>query len=121
MNNLFVHGKLRRDEANHHLIAATTFLGTALTIEQYALCIMGDKAIVTKRPASRIVGEVFEVSDDLLKLVDRSEGHPHVNKRELVQVALQDGTVADAWIYFHVQPLRDAQIVESGDYAARAR
>jgi len=121
MNNLFVHGRLRRGEANHQLIADGAFLGPASTSQQYALCIMNSKPIITKRPASLIAGEVFAVTDDLLKVVDRSEGHPHVNKRELVQVLLQDGTPIEAWLYFHVQPLRDSQVIESGDYASRER
>jgi gamma-glutamylcyclotransferase (GGCT)/AIG2-like uncharacterized protein YtfP len=52
----------------------------------------------------------------MLMLIDRFQGHPRINKRELVPVKLEDGSSVDAWIYFHIQPLRDSKLVDSGEY-----
>lgn len=118
MHNLFVHGTLRRGCRNNGILAAGTLIGGAETALDYALCLIEGKPLVTKRPQSRIKGEVYSVSDEVLQLVDRLKGHPRVNKRELVSVRLADGTEVEAWLYFHIQPMRNSVLVESGDFTA---
>ncbi len=117
MQNVFVHGRLRRGGLNHGIVSSSECLGGGETAQQYALCVMNNKPLVTKRQSSTIKGEVYSVDDHTLQLIDRFEGHPHVNKRELVPVHLEDGRAIDAWIYFHLQPLHDSKLIESGDYA----
>lgn len=115
---IFVHGKFRQGQSGNAQIAAGSFAGKGSTIETYSLYQMNGKALITKRPVSSVIGEVYEITEELLKVVDRSEGHPHVNKRELVQIKLQDGRTVSAWAYFHILPLREAVVIESGDYCA---
>jgi gamma-glutamylcyclotransferase (GGCT)/AIG2-like uncharacterized protein YtfP len=117
LKNIFVHGRLRRGGLNHSIVSSCAFLGEGRTAQQYALCVMNNKPLVTKRQSSTVKGEVYSVDDPTLQVIDRFEGHPHVNKRELVLVQLEDGQAIEAWIYFHMQPLRDSQLIESGDYA----
>lgn len=116
MPYLFAHGTLRQGGRNNNLISGSIPLGNAETEQDYALYTIKDKAVVTKLPKTKIKGEVYAVSDDVLTLVDRSEGHPRINKRDLVPVKLEDGNTVEAWLYFHIQPLRESILIESGDY-----
>jgi gamma-glutamylcyclotransferase (GGCT)/AIG2-like uncharacterized protein YtfP len=116
MHYLFAHGTLRQGGRNNGLIAGATLLGRAGTVEDYALFIIKNKPVVTKRPVTKIKGEVYSVTEEMLMLIDRFQGHPRINKRELVPVKLEDGSSVDAWIYFHIQPLRDSILVDSGEY-----
>lgn len=116
MSYLFVYGTFRKGCSDEKLIAGAETLGTAETVEQYALCLINKKPVVTKRPMSTIKGEVYSLTDEMLTKVDRLEKHPHINKRELVPVKLNDGNVVEALLYFHMQPLRDSVFIESGDY-----
>jgi len=113
---LFAHGTLRTGGRNSGLISDASLLGHASTAEDYALFILKNKPVVTKRPLTKIKGEVYSVTEEMLMLVDRFQGHPRINKRELVPVMLEDGSSVEAWIYFHIQPLRESVLVNSGEY-----
>jgi len=100
MQVIFVHGNFRQGCKDHQMVAGEVCLGRAETAEQYALCIMDSKPLVTKRPVSTIKGEVYEVSDETLRSLDRREGYPHSTKRERVPIRLADNRMVDAWLYF---------------------
>jgi gamma-glutamylcyclotransferase (GGCT)/AIG2-like uncharacterized protein YtfP len=117
MPYLFAHGNIRKGFEYNTLVAGGACLGTTETAEHYALCIIREKPVIIKRTVSTIKGEVYSVTDEVLKQIDRVEGHPHVNRREAVSLKLPDNSVVEAWLYFHVQPLRDYSLVESGDYS----
>ncbi|MGO9378755.1 MAG: gamma-glutamylcyclotransferase [Dissulfurispiraceae bacterium] len=116
MPYLFAHGTLRNGGRNNNLVSSAILLGQAETEHNYALYLIKDKPVVTKLPETRIKGEVYAVSDDVLTLVDRFEGHPRINKRDLVPVKLEDGNTVEVWLYFHILPLRESILVKSGDY-----
>lgn len=116
MPNLFVHGKLRKGGCDCGLIAGASLLGYAETEQEFALFMVNKSPFVTKRPVCRIKGEVYSMTDDMLALIDRLEGHPRVNKRELVPVKLSDGSAVEAWLYFYGQPLQNSVLIESGEY-----
>jgi gamma-glutamylcyclotransferase (GGCT)/AIG2-like uncharacterized protein YtfP len=116
MNNLFAHGKLRKGGSDNRLITGAGMLGQAVTEQDFALFLANKKPVITKRPVSKIKGEVYSITDDMLALIDRIEGHPRVNKREIVRVTLENGNVIEAWLYFNVQPLQNSVLLESGEY-----
>jgi gamma-glutamylcyclotransferase (GGCT)/AIG2-like uncharacterized protein YtfP len=72
----------------------------------------------------RVWGEVYEMSDTapVLAALDDIEGYRHddpdrsLYMRKQVEVALPDGTLAQAWVYFYNAPLGRAQPIASGDY-----
>lgn len=117
MPYLFVYGTFRKGRSEEKLIAGADILGPAETVEQYALCLIDKKPVVTKRPMSTIKGEVYSLTEELLTKIDRHRRHPHTNRRELVPVKLNDGNVVEAWLYFHMHPLRDSVFIESGEYS----
>lgn len=116
MNYLFVHGTLRRGCSNNKVLSESELIGHAETAEDCALYNINRKPVLAKRAVSKVKGEVYSVNEDTLKMVDRLKKHPHINKREKVQVRLQDGNTVEAWAYFHIQPLHDSILIESGEY-----
>jgi len=116
MPYLFAHGTLRQGGRNSNLISGAISLGISETQQDYALYLIKDKPVVTKLPETKIKGEVYVLSDEQLTLVDRFEGHPRINKRDLVPVKLADGNIVEAWLYFHILPLRESVLITSGEY-----
>lgn len=112
MTPVFVYGTLRKGRGNHHILQGSTFKGQAK--------VKGDLyregfLPVAKQGEGVITGEVYEVDDRTLKLLDRLEGHPGWYRRELVP--LLSGVAGEAWIYFYPPRLAARAVkVESGDY-----
>lgn len=85
-------------------------------------------AIPSASPDARIKGEVYELPDPatMLPPIDRYEGcsdedpRPHEFERALVDVDMDDGSVARAWIYWYTEQPAGRRL-ESGDYLQRAR
>lgn len=83
-------------------------------------------AVPSALPEARIVGELYELPDaaTLLPSVDDYEGcgvsdePPHEFERELVEVDMEDGGVAQAWIYWY-RPDPMGRRLDSGDYLER--
>jgi gamma-glutamylcyclotransferase (GGCT)/AIG2-like uncharacterized protein YtfP len=73
---------------------------------------------------SRVNGEVYRISDveNVLAVLDELEGHrpdePDTSLYRRIEspVTMEDGHVAQAWVYFYNAPLGQAQRIESGDY-----
>ena len=62
---------------------------------------------------STIKGELYLISDEALERIDRLEGHPFAYQRRKTRVRLEDGSEAEAWLYFHSRPPR-ARLVKDG-------
>ena len=83
-------------------------------------------AVPAASPGARISGEVYELPDAVaeLPLVDEyegcseSDGLPHEFERALIDVDLDGGGVARAWIYWY-KPEPLGRLLESGDYLQR--
>ena len=71
-----------------------------------------------KRGRTHIKGEVLTVDDDGFKSMDRLEGYPHLYRREQIQVHLVGGGNVLAWVYIMNNLLKDAPVIESGDWVA---
>ena len=82
-------------------------------------------------PASdgRVWGEAYGYDDEatVLTALDDIEGYTHADPdrslytRKKTPVALENGTVVDAWVYFYNAPLGAAPRIPSGDYLAHIR
>jgi len=86
---LFVYGTLKRGFSNHQLLKDSQFLGFAQTKDRYPLIktYFGLPILLPfKDTGHNVRGEVYEVSSSLMKAIDKLEGHPNINKRELISV-----------------------------------
>src|SRR5688572_26134467 len=92
---LFVYGSLLRGERHHDVLAAARFLGPARTAARYRL-VQGEAypALLTAGQAT-VIGELYEVSAELLVRLDAFEDHPNLYRR--TSILLADGT--EAWAY----------------------
>lgn len=117
MINIFVYGTLRKGYHNNPLLDQAQFLGDAVTKEHYGM-FGGRIPYVNKNYALYpINGEVYQVTGDQLKALDKLENHPDWYHRERIQVVMKDSNkVIEAFIYFNDY---NTNKFESGDYAER--
>ena len=78
---------------------------------------------------SRVRGEMHRMlnPDSVLEALDEIEGYrpgqpdTSLYVRREMQVSLDDGRVAEAWVYLYNAPLGGAQRIDSGDYLEHLR
>jgi gamma-glutamylcyclotransferase (GGCT)/AIG2-like uncharacterized protein YtfP len=83
-------------------------------------------AVPSDRAGALVRGEVYELPAPQVMLppIDRYEGcseddeQPHEFRRALVDVDMEDGSVARAWIYWY-RPEPLGRLLSSGDYLQR--
>lgn len=126
---VFVYGTLRRDARGPVQSALTrdwVFEGYGtVSGELYDLGAYPG-AVPHGAPGSVIQGEIYRLpdADETLTLLDHYEGcgpgheHPHEFTRGSVDVALEGGGTARAWIYWY-QPEPRGRRLPSGDYLER--
>ncbi len=118
MHHVFVYGSLMRGLHNHHYLRTARLVEATLTVSEHSLVDLGAFPGVTWLPlawehhSTPIKGELYEVDDPTLALLDRLEGHPRFYERK--EVDLQNG--ATAWMYFLVRPDMDHHPVLTGDW-----
>ena len=115
MDNLvFVYGTLRQGCSNHHLLKGETLLGPARTMDRFALYVDDFPYLIKSQPCSRVSGEVYRVGPVAFARLDALENHPLWYRRERRGVAMENGSVLQAWVYFF--PVPRGSLVPSGDY-----
>lgn len=108
---LFVYGTLKRDFGNHRLLGDSQFLGEASTEGQlYSAGIP-----YMKHGPGQVQGEVYIVSDETLRRLDRLEGHPNWYLRQPCKAELfSNGRQLDVEAYFMDKIPEGAKRIESG-------
>jgi gamma-glutamylcyclotransferase (GGCT)/AIG2-like uncharacterized protein YtfP len=73
---LFVYGSLKRGARHHAELRGARFVGVARTVEGYRLEAIGEYLALVERPGlpGTVSGELFEVDQALLLLLDEFEG-----------------------------------------------
>lgn len=64
-----------------------------------------------------VTGEVYEVSDETFRRLDRLEGHPRLYRRELVETEAN----GPAWMYVYQSTPPAAAVVPGNDWRRRVR
>ena len=113
---LFVYGTLLPGEADASLLEGATHLGPARTQPKYHLIELGPNAALLEGGLVSVVGELYEVSPQILAACDLKREHPVLYLRKRVE--LEDGS--EAYAYF----LRSEQTVgrrrlKGGDWKSR--
>lgn len=104
---VFVYGTLKRGHGNNGLMetAGAKFICETTTKDEYYLVSYGIPYVVKdnkeyprgiRRHKGKIKGELYDVPDKNIDILDDLEGHPNWYKRELIE--LENGE--KAWIYF---------------------
>lgn len=114
---VFVYGTLMRKEYNHKLLVGSGFLGEARTEEGFTLHDLGGCPGMTKGGSGRVYGEVYDVTPEVLQVLDELEGHPDWYQRTLI--TLDDGRRVETYLLRPVQ-VRGAELIPGGDWRKRA-
>jgi len=117
---VFVYGTLRKSRGNHQLLEGAQFIGVGATKNKCAMYLVGGfPYAISTEERYPIIGELYGVTDEILKKLDQLEGHPCYYARCETEVVV-NGEDYIAWMYF-----RDPKgtLLQSGDYndAVRGR
>ena len=102
---LFVWGTLMRGQPNHErYMQNARFIDEGIT-EETRFLRTGFVSVFyfpkTDKVLGRIIGEVYEISEDDLKKIDLLEGYPDLYCRSLMKIRLLNkGETVEAWMYY---------------------
>ncbi|KJH42936.1 AIG2-like family protein [Dictyocaulus viviparus] len=104
---VFVYGTLKRGEPNANIITNTPgqyrFISEGRTKLQYPLIVATKYNIpfVLNEPGKgyKIEGEVYEIDDIKLSILDRLEAYPSLYWRQKEKITLPNGDETVAWMY----------------------
>lgn len=106
---VFVYGTLRQGKPNHYRMLEATngsaqYLGLATTCEKYPLVIASRYNIpfLLAAPGNGkcVLGEVYDVDDKMLEVLDKLEDHPKCYERKIRKVKMQEsGKELECWVY----------------------
>jgi len=82
---VFVYGSLKKGYSNHEVLDDSTFIGDHVTDEKYTMLSMGAFPCVDDGGVAAIHGEVYAVTDEILKNLDILEGVPRFFKRKMLR------------------------------------
>jgi gamma-glutamylcyclotransferase (GGCT)/AIG2-like uncharacterized protein YtfP len=111
---LFVYGTLKRGGSRHWLIEDFPFLGRARAkgFVLYDLC-----SFPAMVPGAGVVyGEVYEVSEEVIKALDWVEGVPVLYRRELIDLVFEDGSSLKAWAYVYNGDVKGFPLIKEGEW-----
>lgn len=117
---LFVYGSLRRCSSHHHFMIKAHFLGDYVTPKHYTMYDLGAYPAVVSGGRHAVTGEVYQISRQTLRLLDRFEEYPQEYMRKIINTAF-----GPSWIYLWQQAQShhpgQLRVVSSGDWCARPR
>lgn len=96
---VFVYGTLRQGEENHGLLAGARMLGKITIDDGYTMIDLGDYPAVITHGKNAVIGEVYEISEDMLIALDELEECPDYYLRRLIATPY-----GRAWIYVLDRP-----------------
>ena len=114
VNNVpvFVYGTLMKGRSASHYMEDADFLGKA-TLPGYAMYDLGWYPGILPAEDFSVHGEVYLVSQEMLKDMDRYEGEGFLYMRKTVFVAGIDGC-ENAQVYVYLRPVDEAQRIKNG-------
>lgn len=122
-HQIFVYGTLRKGGVANHLMGDSTWLGSAKLSGQLFKIDWYPGAIYQPESSSRVIGDLYEVSNQKLQELDDYEGcasdhpQPHEYRRINVTVMTEQGeTNCQFWEY--AWNLSKHKLIQSGDWLA---
>jgi gamma-glutamylaminecyclotransferase len=113
---VFVYGSLLAGEPNHRALEGARFVGVAQTEPRYSLHDLGAYPALVADGTHAIVGELYDVDDEVLARLDRLEGHPEFYRRD--HITLADGSDAETYFLPHAQAAGTPRVTH-GDWRKR--
>jgi gamma-glutamylcyclotransferase (GGCT)/AIG2-like uncharacterized protein YtfP len=116
MRRIFVYGTLMKGEYNHYLLESSRFLDNASTRAEFDLFDLGLYPAMAEQGRLQVKGEIYEVDDSALAMVDMLEDHPNWYTR--TKIRLSNGETVETYIMPR-RKLEGFPIIESGDWRNR--
>lgn len=117
---LLVYGTLKAAYGNHRIIQGAELLGTGY-LQDFGIFSLGGFPGITPRRGRTVVGELYEITKDMLDMCDRLEGVDHrhpfqgLYRREKHPVTYQlEGAIVATQAYVYVYNGRSGEFIESG-------
>ena len=83
--NVFVYGTLMKGQRAHDKLESAKFLGKAV-LRDYEVFDLGDFPGIQPHPGGSVVGELYEIDDNMIATLDLYEGEGSLYNREIVYV-----------------------------------
>ena len=118
-HRVFTYGTLQSELRANHLLNTSKFLGKCKTKELFLLTCRENFVPPflyeheTEEGKTNIIGELYEVNDEILKVLDDLESHPNRYYRKEIEVILKE-EIFICWCYFH--PKMNKVVIQDGDY-----
>lgn len=109
---VFVYGTLMKKGSASRYMREADFLGEAM-LPGYAMYDLGWYPGILPGKDSTVHGEVYLVSEEMLKSMDRYEGEGFLYMRKSVPVTGIEGC-PEAQVYVYLRPVDEAQRIHSG-------
>ena len=102
LNYVAVYGTLKMDYSNYlYYLSDSHYVGSGETKDRYPLVVKGLPYLIEKKGVGHnVCVDVFKVTDDVLKRLDRLEGHPNWYVRKQIPIMV-NGLQIKCWIYFN--------------------
>jgi gamma-glutamylcyclotransferase (GGCT)/AIG2-like uncharacterized protein YtfP len=96
-----VYGTLKSGHGNHdRLMGKAKFLGTGETFTKYPMVVSGIPYLIDRAGKGHHVKvEVYRVTTDELRSLDKLEGHPDWYVRSALTIKMDKGSTLTAWVY----------------------
>jgi len=99
---LLAYGTLKRNRNNHEYLNNATYMGNYYTSGDFTLIVSGLPFLVRRRSERGVKGEVYKVNSDILRQIDKLEGHPSLYRREVITVYNEDTKeLLEVYTYTH--------------------
>ena len=100
---IFVYGTLMRGQRAHHMLSGARFCGQ-YTLHGYAMYHLGRYPGIRPLPGGQVLGEVYQISGDMLAQMDEYEEEGTLYHRKRVSVEHDSGQT-DVWAYIYASEL----------------
>lgn len=113
MNKIFVYGSLRYGgRLNHIMKRYARFLRQAKTKKEFSLISLGAFPALISGGNTEVVGEIYEMTDQVLAYLDQIEQHPDGYTR--TKIKLSDNSLVEAYLFNH--EVDGCEEIASGDW-----
>lgn len=116
---LFVYGTLKRGCRLHAHLDTGVYRGAARTEPGYALYRLGwYPGMVAEASPAEVTGELYEIGEELLPLLDDVEGVPDLYQRVSIPVLCPEHSTGpiEALTYLYQPPVRHLPRIECGHW-----
>ena len=116
---VFVYGTLKKGYNLHQVLEGSYSFGAGRLYDHFIYHLGSFPGISPEKNAGPVIGEVYEVTLDVMETLDMVEGEGSLYHRRLVPVEIHVGVrrcTVQAWAYIYAgRPLSD-QRIESGEW-----